>query len=497
MGIDPKFGRFCDECGETIAKAHRVHLGREYCSSCYPRIFVRTRCTQCQAPVRVHKNAQEPPVCGACIASTRVCLRCAKPTPKAGFVVGDQAVCASCVPYFREKQNCARCGTPSSRLTSVDAAGGKERICEPCRNRCTHQTCSICGKYRRVAATGYGGARCGPCSSDPAVSHSCPTCGVKIPGRGASRCRPCTNLELLQRELTLSRHVFERAWTGDVWVDFGQWLYSRGPGNPRALTLLRSHQPFFERLSANLLTKTELDAKALLELFGTAQLRKHLLPVQYLDERHGVKIAASTKSASAETDRIATLMVQARHEPWVGVLDAYSEQLASAGLTVRTSRMYLSSAASLLRELGVADQAWNNDALERYLARHPGARNNVSRFVTFCRQELRWDVRMKDTAPAVTPLLNPPQSVMKLCSTLQKIDEIGISNAAKSTVCAVIATALGVSARQILSLAVTDIVITPESAILRTGRERIDLPASLRPFAERLLALLKSDLGEA
>ncbi|MBB3224468.1 hypothetical protein [Pseudoduganella umbonata] len=416
-------------------------------------------------------------------------MRCTKPVPKAGRLVGEQAVCPSCVPYFKDKEHCAQCGAESSRLSTMPSAGIDVKICESCRNQYTHKTCSVCRKYRKVSAIIDGRAYCNGCHVDPGVSHACPTCASLVFGAGQSRCRACTNEEAIQREVALSQHVFEHAWAGDVWNAFGTWLYQRDPGKPRLLHVLRSHQPFFERVDANFQSSAELTGVALLRLFGTAQCRKHLLPIQFLQQSHGVVLATQEKTQSAESDRIASILVQARREPWVGVLDAYSEHLAAAGLATRTSRMYLAAAASVLRELGVIDQPWPHSTLEGYLAKHPGAKNNVSRFVTFCREVLRWDVRLAEPAPLVRPLDDPARSVSKLAKSLRKAEAVGVAKASKRLVVTVLVTALGVSEKRFQSLNASNFERQAGAITLRLDAEQILLPPELVPYAERLMVL--------
>lgn len=176
MSVDTKAGRYCDGCGRTIAKAHRIFEGKDYCSTCYANTFISKSCLQCGASARVHKHAQGDAQCRKCSLKGRVCQRCDRPIiGGAGMISAGKPVCSSCTPHFREARPCERCGRLSTRLSAVPQMGIKEKICDRCRSDVLHKTCSICRKSRKVA--GYAPANkpyCVQCIPGQELNHLCP-----------------------------------------------------------------------------------------------------------------------------------------------------------------------------------------------------------------------------------------------------------------------------------------------------------------------------------
>ncbi len=487
MGTDPKFGRFCDECGATFAKAHKVHEGQEYCTTCYARVFKPADCEICGSRVRAHRNAQSPIHCRKCQAAARTCIRCEKPVPRAGILMPNGAVCPSCVPYFKEPEHCAQCHRSTTRLSAMPSMGVHEKICDSCRNRYTHKTCSACGKYRKVVDTGDGRCICERCVKSPAATHPCPTCSVAVPGTGASRCRGCVNRESVLREVTLTQHVFSNQWTREAWLHFADWLLARGPENPKVLAQLRAQQPLFERLDAAFASSNEVREPALLQAVGSGLLRTHLLGMQFLESHFGIVVSNAARAESSDQERINEILNSARHETWFQVLASYHEHLSASALSIRTRRMYLSTAKSYLQAYGPQDLPWRAGDLERYLNANPGARNSLGGFVRFCRQKFNWEVFMPGQGRRLEPLGDAVEAVMKLAGLLAEVDEMGLSNVNRKTVIDILSTALGLSSERMRELTADNLAVSAEGSItLNVGAELVAIPEELAPFALRL-----------
>lgn len=490
MSHDMKFGRYCDGCGCTIQKAHKIHLAREYCGTCYKRFFQRMPCGSCEGYAVVHKNHKSTVVCFACEVSTRVCLRCEKPVPRAGLLVSGKAICPSCAPYFRRPQSCSQCGKESSRIATAPSIGITVKVCDSCRNKVTHESCVVCRKYRKVARTTDRGALCGRCAENENFSHPCPTCGDPVPGGGSSRCRICLNRNSIAQEVRLSSALFRNKWAAALWAEFTQWIQQRNLGSPRVLTVVRSHQIFFERLDSYYSVVEEITADSLLRLFGTIELRRHLLATEFVTTRLSLIITAEAKRDYADFDRITALLSSAKRTPHEQVVVSYSKYLDRLYLSPRTTRMYLSTASAFCVAEQIGTNPWTPGQLERYVKQNIGARNNLSRFVTFCRNTLHWDVAMPAKGMKVRPLADPVQSVKKLTRLLQKIRENGLQNASKQMVASILSTSLGVTTLSILSLQIADLHISEDSITLLVASEMIDLPADLWPYAKRYAQLL-------
>jgi len=490
VSTDPKFGRYCDECGHLIKNAHKIYNGLEYCGSCYPRVFYKTNCCLCAGPAVAHKRDTSPSVCTQCTVRNRTCMRCEKPVKRAGLIIKGKAVCPSCVPYFKEEKSCGRCGKLTSRLSSMPSAGILERICHACRNKETHITCSVCRKYRKVAKpVAQGAAVCNSCTALIGLQHRCPGCGCSVPGAGLSRCRPCLTKANVDAELSLTVALFEHRWIKEIWKHFGLWLHDRQPHRTVTLKVLRSHQPFFERLDASFTSPAEVTEQALVGVFGTQLLRKHLLATKFLRERLGVAVSSESKALSSENDRIEAILFDGKRKPWGALLAGYAVFLAQRTLARRTVRMYVSSAAEFCAKVMINSSPWTAGQLERYLARNRGARNNISTFVKYCQREMKWDVEMPQKDVSVRALVDPVQSVKKLRNLLERTAATGPEGASMRTVSEVLSTALGLSPTKIRGLRTEHFEISsPDISVVIAG-EHITLPLELHPFAFRLLEL--------
>lgn len=489
MSIDPKFGRYCDGCGNLMTKAHKLHSGSEYCGTCYKRLFKAAACVRCRGKAITHKNETEP-LCSTCTISMRTCLRCEKPVPRAGLIINECPVCPSCVPYFKEPEKCARCERVTSRLSTMPSAGIFERICDSCRNRHTHATCSVCRKYRKIGSrSDDASAICTDCSHDSAATHACPDCNAQLPGRGRSRCRACLNRSAVEREVKLTSALFRQNWAAVLWARFAFWMYKRSPANPKLLGMIQTHQSFFERIDASFASALELTAPVLLQSFRTAALRRHQLPMQFLAEQLEVHVDHAAKADVSEFSRINEVLISSKREPWSQLLQVYHRSLLSGDLALRSVRMYLSSAALFCASAHVGSQAWAAGALERYLDAKPGARNNLSRFVAFCRKSQGWDVHMPAKGALVRPLADPVRSARKLRDLIRKLDSAGIENATRADLVAVLAEALGCGKATVARSTAADFVVSADAIIYHLGEEQIRLPRELEPYAKRLATL--------
>jgi hypothetical protein len=484
MSIDPKLGRYCDGCGRLMKAAHKLHLGNEYCGSCYKRLFKAAQCVLCAGKTIAHKNDMEP-VCSPCKTAARTCLRCDKPVPRAGLLIDDRAVCPSCVPYFKGPEKCSRCERVTPRLSTMPSAGVFEKICDSCRNRHTHGTCSLCRKYRKVGgSTDDAAPICTECVSNKGTTHACPGCGVDVPGKGASRCRACLNQATIEQEVRLTASVFTHDWAAVLWSRFANWMYRRSPGNPKVLSTVRFHQPFFERIDVAFESALDLTGSAVLQLFGTPLLRRHFLAAQFLAEQLDVHVPSLAKSEASELDRINETLIAAKRTPWGELIHAYHQALTTGTTAPRTIRMYLSSAAAFCAHASVDTQPWNAGVLEQYLSQKPGARNNLARFVSFCKQSRGWDVQLPSKGRAVPPLTDPVRSARALRDLIKTVEAMGLHSAPADLLGSILSVALGLSKSAILSSA-ADFQVAKDAVIYCHGAERIHMPDELEPYARR------------
>lgn len=422
MGTDHRGRRFCDGCGQLVAKIERIEGRDEYCGTCYKREFVVRRCS-CGGSVRAHVSNHGPYTCRKCEAATRTCLRCAGPVPRAGLRVDGGVVCPSCRPYFREPQPCESCGLLSRRLSrrSDDPLG--LLVCDRCRNKASHATCCHCGRSRAVAGRlSDDRPYCAPCGPQGGVTHPCPDCAGPVAGAGSGRCRPCLNRAALGREVSLHLGGLERSECRGWLPDFAAWMHARSPDSPILVRSFARHMAFVARIDSLLSGDQRVTGDWLLSRFSVSEMRRHLQFMRYLDETHGISLSEAAKQEAAEDERIRECLMRARRQAFKDVAEAYASHLTACELPVRTRRQYLSAAIAFCEQAKVVDQAWSAESTLKYLAKRPGQRANLGVFVTFCRQVMGWAVPDLPSPPA--PKADSP-SAKRLRQLMQNVESAG------------------------------------------------------------------------
>lgn len=485
MSVDKKFGRFCDECGRTIAKAHRIHDGHDYCSTCYRRVFVQAACTICTKLARVHRLSQLPAQCRTCANANRQCQRCGRAIVKAGMISAGKPVCPSCVPYFKEPNHCAACGNLSTRLSAMPSFGISEKFCDSCRNKLTHKTCSVCHKYRKCAGTSKDGKPfCASCQPGHAFVHTCPGCAASVPGAGRSRCRRCQNRQRLDHEVSLHRAAFEHDWMGELYAQFANWLHERQGQSPACIKTFRSHHPFFERLDLQFASLEAITAATILDCGGVAYLRTHLLATEYLTDALSLPLSEALKTQHVENERIRMKLLENSKKPWGALLKAYASSLAEAKTSVRTIRLYLTTAQSFCDFAKVADHAWEKAAMLQFLKRNRGARANLSRFVSYCGKVNGWDVAMpsKNELPKQVAT---PKTVLELRQLFKKVAQTGVAKASRRDLARIIAKSLGLQIGVVMRLPASTCQLDEKEPVLSVGGEALTVPPMLAPIVRQ------------
>lgn len=488
MSIDSKHGRYCDDCGRSILKAHRVFENNDYCSSCYSRIFISKPCVQCGKSARVHRLSHGDVICRTCSQIGRVCLRCEKPIIKAGMISAGRPVCPSCVPYFKAASPCTACGAPSTRLSSMPSAGIYEKVCESCRNKVTHKTCSKCRKYRKSAGfTQEGKPFCQACTPGITLSHPCPDCGTDVPGNGKARCRSCLNWVQIAHETELNTLTLTRNWARVLYRQFANWLFARQGENPNLMKVFRSHHIFFERIDAQLIDLSELSANALLQTFGTAQLRKHLLVTQFLSESCSIELTTLEKAEYSDLERIRTKLLGNKSQPWGKILNDYAGSLERANLPVRTRRLYIATAESFCKFAELSTTPWPNNSVLLFLRRKPGLRANLSKFVGYCSRAYGWSVTMPPRNTVRANQKTPYKTVTYLQKLLKKISIDGIDKVDRTILVRIIAKALGFPIKVISDLSEHDFQSDPGKLVLFVAGESVIIPPELKAVAQEFI----------
>lgn len=478
--------RACDVCGARGRKIHRIHKGVSHCANCYAREFRSEKCSGCGIATRVHRLATAAPQCRRCEASQRRCVRCDALVPRAGCRVANGVACPSCAVYFRPAIACDGCGKPSRRLSTPASHPEEGRLCDACRNRASHATCSHCRRYRpRAGFDEAGKPYCASCCVSGSAHHACPGCGVEVSGRGNGQCRACLNSEQLRRECQIAIFSLDHAWAQDALRDFADWLWIRIPGEPKVVGMFRTSLPFFERLNAAFTSRDDIRPSTLLDHFTVSGLRKHLLCTQFLEDRLGVIVGVNEKSDHVEQQRIEALLRTGKRRTWHSTLLAFHLWLVEKGRPARTRRLYLSNALRFLVAAAVDDVTDLTDALVViFLKKTPGARNNLSVFIGYVREA----TGHKLTLPSRDALSKAePAAVGRLRSVLRQID--GFSDGAPLELLErAIAIAFGLR-RRALQDARWRLDENSEQLVLVGPQARLTIPSGLARVARQWSAL--------
>lgn len=308
-----------------------------------------------------------------------------------------------------------------------------------------------------------------------------------VPGQGNARCRGCANKLTLDREINLTAAIFSHEWTATLWRRFGLWMHEQHGQSSKLIAQVRSHQNYFERLDATFSSVLDLSGPTLLGLFGTTGLRSHLLPTRFIEQQLGVIVSVEAKAESSERGRIEELVLASKSETWNQLAADYLVDLNTQGLPLRSIRMYLSTACQFARALKLGHSPWTHGEIELFLQEKPGTRNNLSRFVSFCKQSRYWDVAMPSKGQAIAPIKDPVKAAEKLSALVAKVESVGLDNVQRSVVEQIIATALGVSKREIENLSAAQLQVLPDGVVLSLTKEDIHLPSELEPYGRRLM----------
>lgn len=375
--------RTCSECGHQVDKAKRIHKGHPICVNCYERIFIKTRCSRCGGSVRAHKNDPSP-ICHPCITKDRTCLRCAKPTPRAGLIVNGHAVCNSCSPHFRQKKPCTRCGTLSAKLSSITGITD-EAVCEHCQRQLAYATCVQCGKHRKQYFSLLSRKSvCKQCVEAPSQSGKCPDCRIESKRSGKSPCLACAVKRSLKKKQTFIAASLQHEETTALLNEFVEWTvrHDRGSQVSRRFAIYAGFFTKIDNTSVRL-----VNDKVIKSLFSPEELRRLGVVTQFLADRGYLLTSTMDRQAWSEERRIHRLLEQAAHEPWHELIKQYGSWLSADSakpLALRTRRLYLHAAALLMREQNILQASDIDDRrISQFLKKHPGHYASLTSFARY------------------------------------------------------------------------------------------------------------------
>ena len=333
----------CEVCGREMAKAKRVHAGKRYCDTCYPRLFKRRMCLGCGNLARLPVFDQVT----HCVACERAgpCVRCGKTEFESELRTQYGAVCKSCVPYFRAAEHCEVCGKLSRRLARSESTGMRQ--CPKCSGP-EQATCMSCRRYRVLIKGQNGVDRCEPCTTKP--DHPCGSCGVLMPAGRGRECEECGWKRVFQNRLKINSKGFSADCIAALFTQFGDWLLDRVGAHKAALTI-NGHYRFFLALDANWGVLPSYEQ--LLHHFGAGGLRKAENPMRFLVATGMVVVSAILRDQHSEQRRLAAILMEPSDSWSAQLLREYVDVLKvrmEQGVTdLRSIRLAARAAANLLK----------------------------------------------------------------------------------------------------------------------------------------------------
>lgn len=508
MGTDFRGERFCDHCGRPMAKAVRIHLGAEYCRSCYQTQFHRAKCTTCEGPMRAHRRSTDP-VCAPCQRAERLCQRCGRLTPIAARIVQGKPVCKGCAAHFNPERVCNTCGQRSKRLFRVliERDGGRalspptvvdsQLECQPCRNKATHATCATCRRHRKVMAISLARRPlCADCAATEPTTHECPACGKTVVGGGHAICLPCgVRASAIAKSRVLGA-ALEHAWARDAWRGFSDSLIGSDSHVKRAARVLDASLSYFEKLDDIAEEIGTITVGRLHESITSADHRRHLLAYRYVLGRIGEDGAAEAREEAAEAKRLDEVLSRAQGKRYEALVVAYVRQLRACSLAGKTVRLYAGVAQSFCERARVgAERPWTDAAIKTFLQQTPGAANSLSRFVSFSRHHLGWDVRMPSKGEWQHDQARATRDVERLRRTLRKLGPRPVTELKLLEVARVISVATGVPMRTLS--AAKQVSSTTSGGILVSDDAHIEPGHRLYAYALRWQQLIARRFDES
>lgn len=367
-----------------MIKTHRIYKGHRYCSTCYTRVFKRRICPKCGARARL-PDSDPISVCRKC-ENDRPCIRCGKANYPIGKITLYGPVCNACSTYFRKPSPCEVCGILSARLTRVSRLGHEHRICPKCA-RADYGTCQACTRYRWLLENPDGRMLCNTCLDIGEVV--CPKCQKLMPAGYGSQCKYCYWRELLEKRIQMDCAAFSVPRMATHFEAFGHWLMDLVGEHKATLTIHRYLQFFTE---VERIWKDFPEFSVLLTHFGTAKLRRVLLPMRWMEVTGLVVPDAAAKADDSDLRRIAVTVDNfAKGTKERALLEGYHkalmENMNAGKMILHSVRLALSPAGALLHKAAEMKRIPpDQDALDVYLAKAPGQRAAISGFVRYLRE---------------------------------------------------------------------------------------------------------------
>ena len=369
----------CGNCGRAMAKAHRVHHGVRYCTTCYAREFKRRLCPGCGEAV-VLPSKEDGSECAKCVRS-RPCVRCKRSGRRVGRLTDYGPVCNSCASYFRAEKPCGECNVPSRRLTSVRRLEVDVRVCPKCARR-DFGTCSAC-RHHRLLAIGVHQKLCERCATKETTT--CNECNRPMPAGRGQMCEECGWRKTLSKRMAINAAAFSNTDMAEAFADFGTWLVTTVGVHKAALSINRYASFFVE---TERLWQRFPDYADLVGHFGAEGLRRVRLPMRWLLHARGYVVDPKVRVESSEKRRIKEMLASLNERPQLADLaNQYAitlcDRIERGSSSFASVRLALRPAVSLLSSIDEHVESVDQGAVDRYLKVSPGQRAALTGFIGF------------------------------------------------------------------------------------------------------------------
>jgi integrase len=178
----------CDGCGQLAEIERRQPDGTRLCQRCTNTLADESaECVVCGHHRVIGQRTSEGPICGTCrqLQRTDICTRCGRHAP-CRFAGTDQAICSPCATT---KRQCIRC---EQQRPVHSRTGLGEPICHGCAEPVI-ETCTDCGRARRVHGRAAGAPYCQHCyAKNPVSFRDCTRCGNHAYLNADGLCDRCT-----------------------------------------------------------------------------------------------------------------------------------------------------------------------------------------------------------------------------------------------------------------------------------------------------------------
>lgn len=368
----------CDECGSDSRTITRRDRGRRFCVNCYQREFKRQLCPKCGNYARILRN-DSTATCKAC-ESSGPCSRCGRENRPVGKLTAYGAICNVCAGKFADTFSCAACGNESRAVhrSTGEHLKPNDKLCRKCAQK-SFRTCIHCRRYRDCELDNDERPICSVCLTNQ--DKPCNTCGELMPAGYGNQCESCYWVRTANKRKELNSEAISNSRIRGYFNQYCLWLIETIGAKKTALRLNKDIA-FFLFLQSQWAEVP--DYQSLLEHHGAEGLRRLRLPIQWLDKANLISVDEQLRERFSEQSRIHNLLStldeeSASYKMQKGYYDSLNSKNLAGNLSLRTVRLLLSPATSLLRIC--APNLPSQTDLERYLENSPGQRNSLSGFI--------------------------------------------------------------------------------------------------------------------